>query len=378
MMFYILRNSFSPNTASSNRALAYYKAMDGMGVDAKIIVLQPDKKKSRIEDDYKSLKVQYCWSESVSNNKVLRRVRYYLNIFRFVKSLRKGDKVYIYGSLPIIHRLVNKKGIDVYVEVTEHPQIYPLKTRFTGNTLKTAMADCQKLSGLFVISNNLQEFFSSHGVNKDRIHIINMMVDAHRFDNIVKGGEKRYICYCGNGNNKKDKVDELIKVFKSVSEKFQDVSLYIIGPKQQVYKDEQDNVELVRRLGLQDRVVFTGILPASEIPQMLVNAELLALDRPDTLQNRAGFPTKLGEYLLSGTPVVATTIGEIPYFLKDGETALLASPNNSEDFAQKILWALEHPEYAKEIGEKGKQLALASFNAEIETKKLMSVINCVE
>ncbi len=373
-MFYILRHTFTPNTASSNRALAYYRAMDSLGIEGTIVVLQPDSNNSRIEENYKHLQIVHCWNSLSASNKLFKRIYFYISVIRFIKRLKSGDKIYIYGSLPCIHRLVNRRDIDVFVEVTEHPKVYPIETRFRGNSLQSMLEDCKKLRGLFVISTKLKEYYVSQGINADRVHIINMIVDPERFVGLTKNTTKRYVCYCGNGNNKKDKVDELIKLFKKIVDKHPEVLLYIVGPKQQFFKDEQDNVELVRTLGLNDKVVFTGILSAEKIPQILVNAEVLVLNRPNTLQNESGFSTKLGEYLLSGTPVVATTVGDIPLFLKDGVNALLADPGDFFAVEQKIDWALSNPQLASVIGDSGRNVALSSFNATTETRKLMACV----
>lgn len=70
------------------------------------------------------------------------------------------------------------------------------------------------------------------------------------------------------------------------------------------------------------------------MPQMLKNAEALVLDRPNSLQAQYGFPTKLGEYLLTGNPVVVTKVGDIPLYLKDGVSALLSEDRNPKEFAE--------------------------------------------
>lgn len=373
-MFYILRSSFKPNTASANRAIAYYKAIDDLGVDAKVVILQADKDRSRITIPFKCLKVEYWWERFKCNSKVARRVQYFWNLIKFINKVQTGDKVYIYGFSHGLHSLLTKKNIDVYLEVTEHPFVHPVSTRFLFNTHHNSIDDCKRLSGLFVISDFLKKYYIKEGVPESIIHIVNMFVDVSRFNGIKKEGKERYICYCGNGNNRKDKVNELIKVFATISGRFPDVNLLIVGPMQQYYRDEEDNVKLVQELSIQNRVVFLGLLPAKDIPQVLVNAELLALDRPDTLQNKAGFPTKLGEYLLSGTPVVVTTVGDIPLFLKDQESALLVSPGDSKGYASKIMWALEHSEEARLIGEKGQAVAKEYFNSITETNKLVNLV----
>ena len=86
------------------------------------------------------------------------------------------------------------------------------------------------------------------------------------------------------------------------------------------------------------------------------------------------FPSKLGEYLLTENPVVVTKVGDIPLFLKDGESALLAEERNASEFSSKLIWALEHPEEAARIGKAGALVALRQFNYLTETKKIIDVI----
>lgn len=131
---------------------------------------------------------------------------------------------------------------------------------------------------------------------------------------------------------------------------------------------------MIAELDIKDSINFTGVVPAKQMPQVLKNATVLALDRPDSLQAQCGFPTKLGEYLLTENPVVVTKVGDIPLFLKDGETALLAEERNPQEFASKLIWALEHNEEAAKIGKAGALVALRQFNYLSETKKIVDEI----
>ena len=131
---------------------------------------------------------------------------------------------------------------------------------------------------------------------------------------------------------------------------------------------------LAKDLGVEESVVFTGMMAAERIPQILKNATILALDRPDNIQAKYGFPTKLGEYLLTGNPTVLTRVGDLPLFLKDGESALFAQPDNPEDFAAKMNWCLEHPAEAQDIGTKGREVAQQYFSYATETQKMVEVM----
>jgi len=98
------------------------------------------------------------------------------------------------------------------------------------------------------------------------------------------------------------------------------------------------------------------------------------LARPNNIQAENAFPTKLGEYLASSTPVVVTAVGEIPNYLKDGKSAFIAKPGDSENFANKIEEALSDYENALQVGINGRRVAETHFNNKIQTVKIIKFI----
>ena len=135
--------------------------------------------------------------------------------------------------------------------------------------------------------------------------------------------------------------------------------------------------QLVQQLNIEGRVVFTGKVPYERIPQLLVDAEMLALARPDNLQARYGFPTKLGEYLATGNPVVVTAVGDIPRFIEDGKNGFLAAPDDIIGFAEKMLWVAEHPQEATTAGNNGRLLCQKEFSYKAQSQVLFDVIQKV-
>ena len=131
---------------------------------------------------------------------------------------------------------------------------------------------------------------------------------------------------------------------------------------------------MINDLGIKDRVVFKGLIPHDDMPQLLTDAVMLALSRPNNKQAKYGFPTKLGEYLLTGNPVVVTNVGDIPLFIKDRENGMVAEPDDVCGFAERIEWLLEHEEDAISIGKRGRDLALSNFNCMIEAVKIPNYI----
>lgn len=63
-----------------------------------------------------------------------------------------------------------------------------------------------------------------------------------------------------------------------------------------------------------------------------------------------GFPLTVIEAYAVGTPVIASRIGSLAEVVEDGVTGLLAAPNDADDLAGRMLWALEHPDAMREMG----------------------------
>jgi glycosyltransferase involved in cell wall biosynthesis len=61
------------------------------------------------------------------------------------------------------------------------------------------------------------------------------------------------------------------------------------------------------------------------------------------------FPTKMGQYVAAGRPIVTAGVGEVPSYLKHGETALFYQPGSVENMAEQINEIIEKPELGDRI-----------------------------
>lgn len=372
-MIYFILNNYTPNTASTNRIIGYLEIFEKEKIPVTVFFVLPGLQENFIGKKYSNIQIKYMWKKYPHKSKICKVLIFFWSLFKIRKIIKSGDIVYTYGINAIMKFLIGRKKVRYYAERTEHLDVTAKEPWPLGINKKKCIDICKKLDGVFVISSPLKNSFVSYGIESKKVHIINMTVDSDRFINIRKTETKeRYIAYCGTASNNKDGVDELIKAFSIVANTMKDIKLYIIG-KIPTNEDKVNNIALIERLNLTERIVFTGIISSKKMPQLLKNAEVLALDRPNSLQAQCGFPTKLGEYLLTGNPVVVTKVGDIPLYLKDGISALLSEDRNPEEFASKILWALTHPKESAIIGENGKKVALQNFNNKIETHKIISI-----
>lgn len=373
-MLYILYRRYIPNTAVSNRLLAFARGFSELGIKTEVVMFSPSEKSDKIELSLSNVSFNHCWERHYMKWGAMKYVSIFSYMIGFVCKLKKGDKVLLMGGTDILPLLLKKKGIDIYVERTEHPEVVSIGNAFFKVTPQEEIEYYKRIKGLFVITTALKRYYVEKGIDGDKIHIINIVTDVERFKNLRRTPIKeRYIAYCGTVSNNKDGVDELIKAFAITTKTHPDIKLYIIGKIPKI-EEEKGNLKLIEELGITEQVLFTGLVTARQMPQLLKNAEVLALDRPDNIQAKYGFATKMGEYLLSERPVVVTKVGDFPLFLKDGESALLANPSDAQDFATKLNWALDNQEEAEVIGKRGAEVAMQEFNYLTESKKIAYVI----
>lgn len=380
-MIYLLADAFVPNTATTNRYLGLAKGLKEQGLDFVNISVKPSRDLYRLDEKTYG-KAKYLWFGKHSiwsffniliygiHIKIISKSDILLRLF--FRSLSKNDIVIITTPQQVACAVENNRnGYKIYHERTEHPDV---SRRWADDKEHSKYIEaCTRVDGLFVISTSLRDTFVKFGVSQEKIHIINMTVDQSRFEGLMREHTEPYIAYCGTVTNSKDGVDSLIKSFEIIAKYNKEIKLYIIGPLQNK-GDKNSNIELIKKLHLEHRIVLTGMMSADKMPQMLKNAKILVLARPDNLQAKNGFPTKLGEYLLTENPVVITKTGDIPLFLQDGKSAMLAEPGNEQDIAKKILYLLENPSIATEIGKNGKIIALRNFNSKIEARKVIEII----
>lgn len=102
---------------------------------------------------------------------------------------------------------------------------------------------------------------------------------------------------------------------------------------------------LVRRLGLEGAVVFTGYLPEADKVPMLNLADVFVF--PSLLE---GFPLAPQEAMSCGKPVVAFRVASLGEMVEEGATGFLVSPNDRRAFVRRVLALLGDPDLRLRFG----------------------------
>lgn len=368
----IICYGYRPNTAWTNRFIAYAKALVSLGKKVVFIFLIPDNNRAKLDLDIPNIECIYLWETDGPICRKIKLLSYIKNRYRIRRYIDNGDVCFFSDAsgFYLNEARFSKKQVKIVFESTEHPEIFK---RYFCKKIELAIfyRKLAKVDNLLVISKALKDHYIAKGFNSDQIHVVNMFVDSSRFMGLQKTDAQKYIAYCGSVGCKKDGVDILIKSFGQFLQVHPDYKLQIYGTgpvPEMTYLSE-----LCHRLNIESSVIFTGKIPFNIMPQKLMNASILALSRPNNKQNQYGFPTKLGEYLATGNPVVVTSVGEIPNFIVDGENGYLAVPDSVDSFTQKLLQAATDLDSGKNVGVCGKLLVESAFSSNAQVKSVISI-----
>jgi glycosyltransferase involved in cell wall biosynthesis len=103
--------------------------------------------------------------------------------------------------------------------------------------------------------------------------------------------------------------------------------------------------EEIDRLGLMSKVSLLG--ERADVLDVLRTCDIGVLS-----STSEGFPLALLEYGLAGLPVVATTAGDCPEVLDDGQAGVLVPPNKADQLAAALLSLLRSPTDRIVLGER--------------------------
>ncbi len=141
-----------------------------------------------------------------------------------------------------------------------------------------------------------------------------------------------------------------------------DLQLLLVGP-----GEDRPLRELAKKLGVADRVVFTGA--RSDVPAILAGADLLVL--PSRWE---GMPYIVLEAMASGLPVVAHPVDGARDLILPGVTGLLSSGIGSGPLAAALGSLLERsPAERADMGRAGRARVLESYTLETMVAGLIDV-----
>lgn len=118
------------------------------------------------------------------------------------------------------------------------------------------------------------------------------------------------------------------------------------GPKRDI--DRLSN--LIKRRGLEDKIIMTGFIPLIEMPKYW-NAIDCMIHVPHTAYSWVEtFSIALVQNMITQNPVIGSDSGSVPYQI--GPDGIIVPEQNIKALTEKIQWVMNHRVEAREIGKK--------------------------
>ncbi|MBI5765898.1 glycosyltransferase family 4 protein, partial [Candidatus Falkowbacteria bacterium] len=186
---------------------------------------------------------------------------------------------------------------------------------------------------------------------ENRIRVISTPVDLGKFLNFSPvpsaASDKKIILHVGRNDEVKD-YETLVKAFKIVKEKFPQAKFLQIGAGSALKSAmEKNNFFDIELKGSQDQNELIKFYHLSDIFVLSSTSE--------------SFGKVLIEANACGQPVVSTATTGAKEIIEDGVNGFLAPIGDYQALAEKIIYLLNNPDQAKEMGENGRNLVKEKF-----------------
>lgn len=379
----VTKEPFPIGMAATNRIISYaieiakYK-------NVLIYIPKPTEKKASIRNRDTKGKIGHLHFEYANNTtvwpknknvvvKMLILMQGYLKLcFKIFSSKPKSIIVYTsdYVLKSIIIIIGKITSANIILEENEYPKILNITT--TQSKINKHLKLYDKFDGMIVMTKELKEYYGK--IFNKQIFILPMTVYMERFIKTkeYKAIDNYFLYVGGSGGFKRDGVENIIYGFSIFSKKHHLYKLIIIGPFLET-SNQREILNFISQNGLTNKIIFKGEISSELIPEFLRGAKGILMT-PQENYKSGGFPTKLGEFLASGVPVISTAVSDIPKYLNNNNSYLI-EPGNDELIADALESIVLNPIKAGRIGENGRKTALLYFSGENYTDALINFLN---
>jgi len=220
---------------------------------------------------------------------------------------------------------------------------------------------------IFTISqHSKQDIIKHYKIPFEKITVTYPAVDHQRFQIKAKTSKyKNYLLYLGTLQPRKNLLN-LIKAYSQLPQQYSKFKLIISGKKGWLY---QELFKEVKRLKLENKVIFTGFVPEPDIPSLIKNAQLLIL--PSFYE---GFGIPVIQSMSANTLVLVSKNSSLKEIVKN--TGMYIDPPFAEkETKQGIIKALSLSEVKKQQLIKQAKKRARQFNWQKTGQKILEVIH---
>jgi glycosyltransferase involved in cell wall biosynthesis len=253
-------------------------------------------------------------------------------------------------GLPVLSTIHHPITVDRRLEVEHADSWYrrlTLRRWYSFTAMQTRVA--RRLRRVVTVSeNSFHDIARDHQVDPNRMAIVPVGVDVDLFRPLpdVTPVPGRLITTASADVTMKG-LSYLLEALAKLRTERDDAHLVVIGKRKPGGRSDAT----IRGLGLEDVVTFVTGVSDERIIELYGEAELAVV--PSLYE---GFSLPAIEAMACGTPLVATSGGALPEVVgRDGDTALVVPPGDSEALGAKLREALGRDDLRATVGARGRQ-----------------------
>jgi colanic acid/amylovoran biosynthesis glycosyltransferase len=215
----------------------------------------------------------------------------------------------------------------------------------------------------------LQERFPESAA---KVHRVYNGVDVSRFSPADFSGTVPVICSIGRLIEKKG-FGDLIAACGVLRNNARDFECRIIGEGPL----EQELRAQIAAAGLEKLVQLTGPRTQAQIATELAGATVFVLPcRRESDGGMDNLPTVIMEAMAAGLPVISTPLAGVPEMVENGTSGELVPEQDPAALAVAIQRLIDDPQKARQLGERGRQIATEKFAIAESARQLREIFGC--
>ncbi len=335
--------------AAAHRILSNAKALSEYGYSLVFISENKDSSQDVILSDSSVLGFDTWYVRYPRNSKEwLKRV---ISAKKFKNIILKYTDVaaviyYDPSALPLLSlkTFCKKKNIKLFSDCTEwHNSSYlkGIKRIVKAFDINATLRYAQKrIDGIIVISSYWDKIYK----NQNILTLLPLIdLKDSKWQNDFKESDVLSFAYAGTPGYTKDRLNTILEALYEFKET--PFSFDIVGVTKNDYLGMYPEHSTIIS-DMSDRVNFHGRKPHQETLEFVKKADFSFLIRPSTRKNNAGFPTKFGESIACGTPVIASHFSDVAPIVEEYSLGVLVEDSETASIKKGLetVFAMQRSE----------------------------------
>lgn len=363
-IIYVGNFHFPDGNAAGKRVFGNAKLFSTLGYNVSIIDTQKNYRNETFDLSFQKIIEGFiCYSLPYPQNifgwlMFYERYKFVREFLELNKNFNNVFAVVLYGSPTLslfnlyLTLYCRKNGIKVISDCVDWLSINTKSILFNAFKISDdyfQKAVCNRMAdGVICISSFLANYYRTNGNKVVIVPPLSAKV-ADKRASLAKLCEKKTFIYAGmpfrldmkkdDASSLKDRVDVMLMIFSELKSEGYVFCFHIFGfTEAELLACMPSNLKWISNLA--EYVSFHGQVSNDEVVSMLQRSHFSILIRDRNRSTEAGFPTKVAESINSGTPALATDVGDASIYIKDkinGAIAPVDDYNAQKDMVRKAI-----------------------------------------